>query len=309
MIVQAPGLPCELYREIVWNFQDVSDRPHLLALALVNSAWREESQRMLFRSMCDVYDEPYSRLRRDCVAIHSRFLQTILAYPTRLSQLVRSYAQIYLIHTDHSKRSRYKVKRCLKIQVGQGGRDPEHRLWQLTLQALPLLTNLKELSLEPMFTHGWLTAASVLSRCTFQLTYLSWGHAITCDNGEVERFLLQNGSHLQHLEADSINRDLQMMSADSCPALTSVVCHPASLPRVMNGRRVVGLRVTENDRPTPHELDIHPSAADTVKYLSMDVFVLSHTFQNVILLELLMWSVRVSNMSTNSRTKSWLHAH
>lgn len=107
--VQAYTLPCELYGEIAWNFSDPSDRHHLLELALVDAAWLKESQRILFMSMCDGSDKLPYWTRSGCVARHTRFLKTILAYPQRLGPLVRSYAQVYLGHMDSSKHSLYML--------------------------------------------------------------------------------------------------------------------------------------------------------------------------------------------------------
>lgn len=180
--------------------------------------------------------------------------------------------------------------------------DRSYKLWELTLRALPLLTNLKQLAIVPENTTGALRAATVLSQCTFQLTHFSWGYGITCDNRQAETFLLQNGSQLQHFDAGDVDQDLRTMPAESCPALTSVFCNHASLPRLMNGRRITALRVSENGLPVPAFIDIKPSAAATVKYLSMDEFSLSHPFPNVVLLELLVWTMEVSMALVGSGT-------
>lgn len=116
LAVPSFGLPCELYREIAMNLQEPFDRPHLIALALVNTAWRKESQRILFGMMCDGSDKPSYWARFGCIAMHMRFLETILAYPQRLGPLVRSYAQIYLVDIDHSKQNSSYILNRSKVQ-------------------------------------------------------------------------------------------------------------------------------------------------------------------------------------------------
>lgn len=145
----------------------------------------------------------------------------------------------------------------------------------------------------PETLYGTLWAADVLSRCTFQLTRLSWSSAITCNDRDMEQFLIQHGSHLQHFDAGDVDQDLHTIPADSCPALTSVFCNPASLPRLMNDRRITALRILDDGHPFPTYIDIKPSAADAVRYLSMDLLSLHNTFANVVLLELLVWNIEV----------------
>ena len=80
--------PHELYREIARHLHQRRDKDTLLSLALVNSAWRQESQRMLFSS-----------LSNDCVVLvdsqrtHLLFLESIVAHPDRLGPYVNLYAQ------------------------------------------------------------------------------------------------------------------------------------------------------------------------------------------------------------------------
>lgn len=92
------NLPPELYRDITENLCNVSDRPTLVSLALVDTAWRQESQRVLFRTVYDggyqiPRDPNHERKHRET---HIQFLRAILNHPKCLGPYVRSYAQIDL---------------------------------------------------------------------------------------------------------------------------------------------------------------------------------------------------------------------
>ncbi|KAF5309382.1 hypothetical protein D9619_012485 [Psilocybe cf. subviscida] len=191
----AQRLPSELYREIAANLHDPSNRPALLSLSLVNTTWRTESQRVLFRSLCDKYksDDKWWREKKRLRDTHVGFLRAIVAHPTRLGSFVRSYAQIGLVSNiinDPSER----------------GDTGNCELWELTLRALPMFTNLKQLAFVPQIGSMTFEAAVALSRCTFQLVYLSWG----CEFGrQLEQFLLTSGSLIEHLDMGSALGDLR----------------------------------------------------------------------------------------------------
>jgi hypothetical protein len=92
----AVDLPTELYRHIAENLYRPSDRPALLSVALVNTVWREESQRILFRDVWDGYDDDIDAIRRKQLDTHMLFLQAICTHPDRLGPYVRSYRQVRL---------------------------------------------------------------------------------------------------------------------------------------------------------------------------------------------------------------------
>ena len=88
-----PHIPNELYSEIVGHLFHPDHRLTLVSLALVNTTWRHESQRMLFRSpgadwLCT------RELAHDMKAqAHKQFLEIVLEQPTRLGAYVYSYEQ------------------------------------------------------------------------------------------------------------------------------------------------------------------------------------------------------------------------
>lgn len=81
--------PNELYREIARNLHQRKDKNTLLSLALVNSVWRHEGQRVLFDSLSN--DWYVGRLNH--IKTHILFLESILAHPDRLGPCVHLYAQ------------------------------------------------------------------------------------------------------------------------------------------------------------------------------------------------------------------------
>lgn len=278
------NLPPELYSEIAANFQDPSDRPTLLSLALVDRIWCSESQRVLFRRLCD-----------ECVDTHVRFLRAIVAQPNRLGPLVRSYAQLSLVSNFPSKPLLlYGTKKSkasstiLDAPRGREGADLE--LWELTLKALPMFANLNQLEFVPQRHSVTSEATEVLSRCTFHLTHLSWG----CEfNRHLEQFLRTHGALLKHLDLGLVAADLRLLSSQTCPALTLVSCGYTSVPCVMNSRRITTLRLSDNARSVLPQLDIHPSVAGAIRYLSMDRYSPHQGFFNTVLLEFLIWSIEV----------------
>jgi hypothetical protein len=86
--------PVELFRVVAENLQRPNEKETLRSLALVNTVWRHESQRILFRSLRDNWHK--DRTREAHVAgmlMHTRFLETILDHPNRLGAYVQSYSQ------------------------------------------------------------------------------------------------------------------------------------------------------------------------------------------------------------------------
>lgn len=61
----------------------------------------------------------------------------------------------------------------------------------------------------------------------------------------------------------------------------------------MNNRSITTLRLSDEGRSVLPHLDIHPTAAAAVKYLSMNRYSPHQIFSNLALLELLMWSIEV----------------
>lgn len=102
------NIPKELYRDIVVHLHHPEHRLTVLSLAMVNTTWRHESQRVLFR-IIDVnwLSRPMQELDRDIhVRAHIHFLDIVLEDPTRLGAYVYSYEQKYaalepIMRTSH----------------------------------------------------------------------------------------------------------------------------------------------------------------------------------------------------------------
>lgn len=98
-------LPDELYGEITDNLGSPKDTRTLLSLALVDRAWCAQSQRVLFKTVCDnwIYEKELDTVVRR----HIRFLQTIIKTPKKLGPYVRTYAQNELAFPPESKHNSY----------------------------------------------------------------------------------------------------------------------------------------------------------------------------------------------------------
>ena len=89
-----PNIPNELYREIAWHLHRPEHRLSLLALALVSTAWRHESQRLLFRIIDTNWIRCEGILQK--IQAHRHFLEIVLEHPTRLGSYVHSYEQKFV---------------------------------------------------------------------------------------------------------------------------------------------------------------------------------------------------------------------
>ena len=104
-LTTAMRLPLELYSEIAAHFPHPSDRPVLRSLALVNSTWRDESQRVLFRGLVDGFGDAFIFPSiMGAMYTHILFLEAILANPIRLGPFVRSYAQVHMTKNTGTQR-------------------------------------------------------------------------------------------------------------------------------------------------------------------------------------------------------------
>ncbi|KAF5327495.1 hypothetical protein D9619_004425 [Psilocybe cf. subviscida] len=103
-IADQPQLPNELYRDIIENLHYLRDRRTLLRLTLISKAWCGESQRVLFRTVCD--DSMDSDRRGSLIRTHTLFLKAIILNPPGLAHMSRhtsngnSYATLFLQHVQ-----------------------------------------------------------------------------------------------------------------------------------------------------------------------------------------------------------------
>lgn len=111
------------------------DRKSLRSLLLVNHALGSEAERVLYRRICDNY-----------LATQELVLRT-LNKSTRHAKLVRQYS--FWAHEEIPPGVLKLLACCLRAFV-----------------------NLKHLTFR---NHSTISAAKILSRCTFQLTSLNWG--------------------------------------------------------------------------------------------------------------------------------------
>lgn len=155
-----------------------------------------------------------------------------------------------------------------------------------------MFTNLKQLAFVPRaHTTETAEASRALSHCTFQLTHLWWGCNV---DQHVSQFLRSHGSHLQHFEMP-VNKSIDVRSLPSSvlPALSSASCGYTEAPFVMSHSGMVALRLSDHGRSAFPFLNIDPSAAGSVRYLFLDIYSPTQPFSNVVLLELLVWTMEV----------------
>lgn len=168
----------------------------------------------------------------------------------------------------------------------------DERLWTLTLEALPMFTNLKQLAFVPRSgTTDTAEASRALSRCTFQLTHLWWDCQV---DQQVSQFLRSHGSHLEYFDM-SVNKSVDVHSLPSSilPVLSSASCGYSAAPFVMSHRGLVALRLSDYGRSAFPHLDVDPSTAGSVRYLFLDIYSPIQPFSKVVILELLVWSMEV----------------
>jgi hypothetical protein len=215
----------ELYDEITDNLGNPKDRLTLLSLALVDKTWCARSQRVLFRTVCDVL---VSGVHLDTVfRRHIGFLRTIINNPTKLGPYVRTYVQNGLSVTPESKHASGSFQPFCGLPVGlycapDSPLPPDGPnllqgvvLWESTLSALPALVNLKHLHIQPM--DGYLAPQSlitVLMSCTFQLNNLILEPSADSETEFLDFLRTQHG--LQRLRSN-----LSKLPGDVCPNLTS----------------------------------------------------------------------------------------
>ncbi|KAF5326920.1 hypothetical protein D9619_004164 [Psilocybe cf. subviscida] len=261
MPMALPLLPSELYRNIIDSLDYLRERRTLLCLALVSNAWCVESQRVLFRTVCD--DSTDLNERECLIHAHTLFLKAIILNPSRLGSYVQIYRQRELIcHPS--------------LATSLDARSPitstSLYLWDLTAQALPALVNLKHLDILPLQDGRRILRASLLEGCTFKLETLRWGFE-SYDPGSDDPFVKFLGTQheLYHLEVGSepSRQDLSWIPDDVCPSLISASCRLDSAAHMAARRNVVGLTLWSDWyslEPVPQR-DL--SALRHLKYLSI----------------------------------------
>ncbi|KAF5326864.1 hypothetical protein D9619_004431 [Psilocybe cf. subviscida] len=309
VIRASPRLPNELYREIAENLHHYGERYALLCLALVCKAWRAESQRVLFRTVCD--DSTDLSKREGLIRTHTLFLKSIIANPARLGPYVRTYKQRDLIC--------YLFFRAGSELSSPGASSVSH-VWDLTARALPALINLKHLFIVPLRDGRRTARAYLLEGCTFKLESLSWGFAPYDSTGSDSiADLLRTQHDLFHLEdgPEPSRQDFSWMPDDVFTSLISTTCRLKSAPRIMAKRRkIVGLRIWSDWNPRYADPQNHLSALRPLKYLSISAHrgLMSHwgaIDSHVVLLELVSWDLRtIQNLSglSNLRVSALVRA-
>ncbi|KAF5322874.1 hypothetical protein D9619_000041 [Psilocybe cf. subviscida] len=274
-------IPQELYREIASALYHPDNRSTLVSLALVSTAWRHESQRILFKSPGDDWfqtREMQEHMRR---REHVRFLEAILEQPDRLGAYVHSYDQLGL---------------AFDPEVGKTIRDPmsSHidgmHLWRVTCRALPLFVNLKRLAFIPSSITPGLV---VIRLCRSQLTRL-----LMFQNpaGDKQWTFLRGQRALLHFNSDS---DLCNLPLDACPELQSIILWTSKnmdlfLQSIAQRKNIVAFRLQG-----PNVVDHSAVSAqyrgtrfDHIRYLYLSHhYPFMHAFSNIVLLALHQWTI------------------
>lgn len=188
-------IPTEIYT-LILECIDASDHPTLLSLTTSSRALQSEAERILYR---DIDTVPRSVQKR--VA----FVRTVATCP-RVARLVRSYSHQNLALPD------------------------DHEFWTLLPPAMRAFVNLKKLHVRAHPRSGETAHMSMLFKCTFQLTHLSWSAQVR-DQPDLYT-LLSAQPLLQSLRVDS-----HWESSGSPPLLPSMLPNLQSLSGTYNTLR------------------------------------------------------------------------
>lgn len=201
--------------EIFAEFAEYLTEKCLLNLSLASRSLRKEAQRVLFRAIDQTRFQKRtgSTEERDT---HRLFLSAIINAPTRLGPHVHTYTSRFLaVVPAHSEE--YDEQYLLQ-DIRKGYLAESREFWNLTSRALPLLTQLKQLTLflctdqtylrkglEPSPFRG----TSILRRCKFTLDSFSWGETHGLQNGidDLDEFLSRQ-PNLQLLHLDIYHKNL-----------------------------------------------------------------------------------------------------
>ncbi|KAF5327493.1 hypothetical protein D9619_004423 [Psilocybe cf. subviscida] len=276
-------LPHELYCDIIKNLHYLRDRPTLLRLALVSNAWCIESQRVLFRTVCD--DSMDLDKRESVVHTHTFFLKAIIHDPARLGPYVQTYKQHEF--TRHP---------FLAIDSKDPPAGASSYLWDLTENALRAFVNLQHLSIVPTPDYRWSPPASLLDGCTFKLKSLRWGFESNSlrSTGPFVDFLRAQHD-LLHLEVgfQPSQSDLSWLPDNFCPSLRSASCRLDCVAHVMNEHRNIAALSVGHPRQPVRQRDL--AALCRLQHLSVSAAHRDLASEwgpidlNVILLELTSW--------------------
>ncbi|KAF5318524.1 hypothetical protein D9619_011073 [Psilocybe cf. subviscida] len=299
----APHLPLDIHLEILSHLTPDQDQQTLMSAALCCTALRNASQQILFSSMRRRW--MYHPDEQSIVIAHINFLQTIVNSPDHLALFVRSYSQIGLSLEPSYLSSRQT--QYLEIKT--------HRvkLWDLTVQALPLMINLKTLYFEPSSSHA--SAPTLLQNCTFQLGSFTWiGEG--SEEWLFDQFLTSQPS-LLHLQIKSTNYhdDEKHLPDNVCPALVSVACTFSGFAKVAKNRPITAFHMVTSalgiehpvhiEKKSPGERQQYLIALDRLKYLHLSSlfdfqpFASEISLDNVIVVELGIWRELVISEETN----------
>jgi hypothetical protein len=294
IITARAQFPNELYRNIIGNLHHFTERETLLHLALVSKVWCAESQRVLFRTVCDDFMDTDER--RSLIHTQTLFLKAIILNPTRLGPYVQTYKQRQLIcHPDLAMDSQNPIASASSY------------LWDLAEKALPAFVNLKHLFIVPILSYSRPPPVSLLDGCTFKLESLRWGFKTFYPNSTDSLVEFLRTQHdLLHLEVGyyPLQEEFPWLPDDVCPSLISATCELDSVAHIMaKPRNIVGLTTKSDWFPQQMIPQSHLSALHCLKYLSLWAHrdFMSNwgtTDSNAVLLELIAWDLRtVQNFS------------
>ncbi|KAF5314286.1 hypothetical protein D9619_011984 [Psilocybe cf. subviscida] len=279
-------LPPELYRGIAEALRRPSERPVLRSLSLVNNVWRKESQRILFM---DMWDECYNsdKEERGWVNTHIRFLQAICAHPHRLGPYVRSYGQFKLACDSSNPTGHGAIEFNGNQPRSENDKQDSVQLWELTVQALPTLINLKHLVLIPRFLYFPNSLSSSLSQCQFQLQSLTW---LSIDTDVAFWGFLATQKSLLHLDLTPHLPTSTLLPA-ACPSLISIACAPYRASFFAKCSKIIAYKLLNFNFLESSLIHLGPGSAAQVKYLSIEVYAPRTEFSGIVLLEIENWNL------------------
>jgi len=194
-------LPYELFCYII--LQLANDTPTLLSVCLTGKALYKEAVPYIYRYIENGRSEP----------LHLQLLPVLISNP-KLAALVHVY------HSDTiAKRHTVNARRA----------EGPRQIWNLTLQAIPLMINLQRLRFRDW---NGLSSAQILKTARFQLIDFDWGCAF--EGKELADFLATQ-KNLKHIvfAPDSYRCALD---PEACQTVKSIAGSYATISNLLPGR-------------------------------------------------------------------------
>lgn len=294
-----PRLPSELLGAILEPFAGKSGKRDLLNAALAFEALRNESQRILFRSV--VIPEGITERRslknliRQCA-----FFSAIVNAPERLGPYVQTVASEYL--TTAPVESNLHSKESISAHGQDSYRQATMRLYNLTFLAFPHLIHLKHLTFASLnMGHDWRknTSIRLLRSCTFSLNSLSWHRPQDLPILASDFFPHQQSIQSFYMRGDFSNG--VMIPSEVLPKLRLLYASSHLLLALLPGRHVKSVTWAESTGEPDALIEAVSELLTGVEYLAISH---NQTLQNVPVSRNLL-SVKVLCLKTYDRA-NWV---